>query len=469
MTPTLERRLGTIDAAAIVIANVIGVGIFTTPGIVAAMVPHAGALLALWIFGGLLAFAGAMAYAELAVRFPRAGGEYVYFKESYGPLMAFLTGWTSFVAGFSGAIAAGSVGCAVFLGYFFPWMADTRPLVGLPLGVFTLAISSRTLVAMAVILVLSAIHARGLQTGRVLQNGLAAIKVSALLGLIAVGLASGRGSLGHLAEGGTFRLTTWTAALIPVMFSYSGWNAATYLAEEIRDPSRNVPRALGLGTLIVAVVYLGLNVVYLFALPIQRFDIHIGQNATAQLLGAGAASGLTALSALIMMSSVSAMIVAGPRVYYAMARDGLFFAAAAHVHPRFRTPRTAIFAQALWSCGLVLTGAFGPLLTYTGFAVVLFAGIAVASLFVTRRRFAGEHRAFSAWGYPLAPAIFCVASLMIVLSGLREQPLVSFTGLAIISAGIPLFYWVEHTRRSRSIASEAQYDALKVATKSVKA
>ena len=307
-------------------------------------------------------------------------------------------------------------------------------------GVFTLAISPRTLIAMAVILALSAIHARGLQTGRLLQNGLAAIKVSALLGLVAVGLASGRGSLGHLAEGGTFRLTAWTAALIPVMFSYSGWNAATYLAEEIRDPSRNVPRALGLGTVIVALVYLGLNVVYLFALPIQRFDIHIGQNATTQLLGASAASGLTALSALIMISSVSAMIVAGPRVYYAMARDGLFFDAAARVHPRFRTPRTAILAQALWSCGLVLTGAFGPLLTYTGFAIVLFSGIAVASLFVTRRKFAGERCAFSAWGYPLAPAVFCVASLMIVLSGLREQPLVSFTGLAIISAGIPLFW-----------------------------
>jgi len=468
MMPSLERRLGTVDAAAIVIANVIGVGIFTTPGIVAAMVPHPGALLALWIFGGVLAFAGAMAYAELAVRFPRAGGEYVYFKESYGPTMAFLTGWTSFVAGFSGAIAAGAVGCAVFLGHFFPWMGETQPLFEVPLGFFALAVSPRTLAAIAIIVMLSAVHARGLQTGRLLQNGLAAIKVVALVGLIALGLASGHGSVRHLAEGGTFRLAAWTAALIPVMFSYSGWNAATYLAEEIRDPSRNVPRALGLGTLIVIVVYLGLNIVYLFALPIQRFDIHIGQNATAELLGAGAASALTALSALIMLSSVSAMIVAGPRVYYAMARDGLFFDAAARVHPRSRTPRTAIFAQALWSCILVLSGTFGPLLTYTGFAVVLFAGIAVASLFVTRRRFAGEPRAFSAWGYPVAPAIFCAASFMIVVSALVEQPLVSFTGLAIIAAGIPLFYWVERAHRSRPLVAQPRYDT-EIVTKSVKA
>jgi APA family basic amino acid/polyamine antiporter len=469
MIPTLERRLGTVDAAAIVIANVIGVGIFTTPGIVASMVPHPGALLALWICGGLLAFAGAMAYAELAVRFPRAGGEYVYFRETYGPMMAFLTGWTSFVAGFSGAIAAGSVGCAVFLGYFLPWMADTRPLVELPLGIFTLAISQRTLTAIAVILVLSAVHARGLQTGRVLQNGLAGMKVTALVALIALGMASRHGSLGHLAGGGTFRFSAWTAALIPVMFSYSGWNAATYLAEEIREPSRNLPRALGLGTLIVVFIYVGLNVVYLFALPVQRFDIHVGQNATAQLLGAGAASGLTALSALIMLSSVSAMVVAGPRVYYAMARDGLFFSSAARVDPRFRTPRMAIFAQALWSCVLVLSGAFGPLLTYTGFAVVLFAGIAVGSLFVTRRKFAGERRAFSAWGYPVAPAIFCIASFMIVVSSLREQPLASFAGLGIIAAGIPLFYWVQSAGRSKLLVEDAEFDALKVAAKSVKA
>jgi len=469
MIPTLERRLGTVDAAAIVIANVIGVGIFTTPGIVASMVPHPGALLALWICGGLLAFAGAMAYAELAVRFPRAGGEYVYFQETYGPMMAFLTGWTSFVAGFSGAIAAGSVGCAIFLGYFIPWVADTRPLVEVPLGLFTLAISQRTLIAIAVILVLSAVHARGLQTGRVLQNGLAGMKVTALVALIALGMASSHGSLGHLAGGGTFRFSAWTAALIPVMFSYSGWNAATYLAEEIREPSRNLPRALGLGTLIVVFIYVGLNVVYLFALPVQRFDIHVGQNATAQLLGAGAASSLTALSALIMFSSVSAMVVAGPRVYYAMARDGLFFSSAARVHPRFRTPRTAIFAQALWSCVLVLSGAFGPLLTYTGFAVVLFAGIAVGSLFVTRRKFAGERRAFSAWGYPVAPAVFCIASFMIVVSSLREQPLASFAGLAIIAAGIPLFYWVQSAGRSRLLAEDAEFDALRVAAKSAKA
>src|SRR5262249_13817920 len=161
---------------------------------------------------------------------------------------------------------------------------------------------------------LSAVHARGLQTGRFLQNGLAGIKVVALVGLIAFGFASGHGTLRHLADGGTFRLGAGTAALIPVRFSHSGWDAAAYLAEEIRDPSRNVPRALGLGTLIVILVYLGLNAVYLFALPIQRFDIHIGQNAATELLGAGAASALTALSALIMLSSVSAMIVAGPRV-----------------------------------------------------------------------------------------------------------------------------------------------------------
>jgi len=339
----------------------------------------------------------------------------------------------------------------------------------LPLGFFTLAISPRTLTAIAVIVVLSLVHARGLRAGRVLQNGLAAVKVTALVALIALGMASGHGSFGHFAGSGTFRLSAWTAALIPVMFSYSGWNAATYLAEEIREPSRNLPRALGLGTIIVVLIYLGLNVVYLYALPIQRFDIRIGQNATAQLLGAGAASSLTALSALILLSSVSAMVVAGPRVYYAMARDGLFFASAARVDSRSQTPRAAILAQALWSCALVLSGAFGPLLTYTGFAVVLFAGIAVASLFVTRRKFAGERRAFSAWGYPVAPAVFCIASFLIVMASLREQPRASFAGLGIIAAGIPLFYWARRARRSMAGVDQGEFDSLKAAPKSEKA
>jgi basic amino acid/polyamine antiporter, APA family len=244
----LERRLGPVDAAAIVISNVIGVGIFTTPGIVATLAPSAWAMIAVWGVGGLLAFAGAMAYAELAAMRPRAGGEYVYLREAFGPIAAFLTGWTSFVAGFSGAVAAASVGLAAYLGRFFPVAGDVTPIVALPLGVITLTLSPRSLVAIAAIAGLSFVHARGLGPGRVVQNSLAGLKVGALVLFVIAGLSIGRGSFEHFAAGERLAASQWLLALIPVMFSYSGWNAAAYVAEEIRRPEKNVPWALALGT-----------------------------------------------------------------------------------------------------------------------------------------------------------------------------------------------------------------------------
>jgi APA family basic amino acid/polyamine antiporter len=448
---TLLRRLGPIDAAAIVIANVIGVGIFTTPGIVASMVPHPIGLLAVWVAGGALAFAGAMAYAELATRFPRAGGEYVYLKESYGPLMAFLTGWTSFVAGFSGAIAATAVGCATFIGRFYPLAADTRPIIAVSLGPASLSVSPLTLVAIAIIAVISAVHIRGLQAGSRLQNALTGTKVAALVLLTVAGIAIGHGSIQHLTGGAPVRLGSWVMAMIPVMFSYSGWNAAAYLAEEIRDPRRNVPRALGFGTLVVVLIYLGVNLMYLLALPITAFaGVRVGELATTRLLGAWAASALTALGIVIMLSSISAMALAGPRVYYAMARDGLFFSPAARVHPRYRTPHIATAAQAAFSVLLVMSGTFVQLLTYTGFTILLFSAIAVMSLFVARRRDTGTPRPFSAWGYPTAPLLFCAASLLIVANAVREQPTVSLTGVGVILSGVPLYWWLGRGRAAVS-------------------
>ncbi|HVC18612.1 MAG TPA: amino acid permease [Vicinamibacterales bacterium] len=445
--PTLERRLGPLDATAIVISNVIGVGIFTTPGIVAQMLPHPWAILSVWIAGGLLAFAGAMAYAELAALRPHAGGEYVYLRESFGPLAAFLTGWTSFVAGFSGAIAAGAVGAAAYLGRFIPAAGDVRPLLSVPLGLVTLSVSRRSIVALAVIAGLTLIHLRGLGPGRLLQNTLAGVKVAALAIFVALGFAIGGGAAAHFHAAKAVSAGSWLLALIPVMFSYSGWNAAAYVAEEVRDPGRNVPRALALGTLVVVTIYIALNALYLYALPIDRFagSIGVGETVAAQLLGPAAASAIGLLALVIILGSLSAMVLAGPRVYFAMARDGLFFHRAARVHAGYRTPVAAIVAQALWSGLLVLSGTFEQLLTYTGFAVVLFAGVAVCALFVLRRRCPDEPRPFRAWGYPLAPGLFAVASLAIVLNAMRESPWPSAAGLAVIAAGIPLYWLLRRT------------------------
>jgi len=449
--PGLDRRLGTLDAAAIIVSNVIGSGIFLTPAIVAALVPQPGAMIGAWLAGGVLAFAGAMAYAELAALRPRAGGEYVYLREAFGPIAAFLTGWTSFVAGFSGAVAASAVGFTSYLGRFVPIASDMRPLAEVPLGLVTLSVTPSALFAIGVIALLSAVHVRGVGPGRLLQNVLAATKVTALLLLIGLGFSLGDGRVAHFTtDAGPVSAASWVLALVPVMFSYSGWNAASYVAEEVRDPTRFVPRALGLGTAAVVVVYALLNVLYVYTLPVAdlaRLDGSVVDVIADRLFGQVAGSVMAVLTMVSIAASVSAMTFAGPRVYYAMARDGVFLPVTARVHPRWRTPAAAIGAQGIWSAFLVLTGGFSQLIEYTGFAVVLFSGIAGVSLFVLRRRAPNEPRPFRAWGYPWAPALFVGASALIVVNAIWRTPGPSGAGLLIIAAGLPFYWWL--TRRGR--------------------
>jgi len=445
---SLDRRLGPLDAAAIVVSNVIGGGIFFVPIIVAGLLPDARSVLLIWLLGGALAFAGAMAYAELAALRPRAGGEYVYLYEAYGPIVGFLTGWTSFVAGFSGAIAASALALADYLGRFFPAAKDMTPIVTLPLPYVPLIVSREVLVALAIIVALTLAHLRGLGPGRVLQNVLAGAKVSALVVFLAVGFSVGRGAVGHLAEvgpAGSFGAPALLMALIPVMFTYSGWNAAAYVAEEVRDPGRNVPLALGLGTLAVVAIYLGLNALYIYALPVGELAHIQGtliDTVAERLFGFAAGSLIAAFTILSIAASVSAMIIAGPRVYFAMARDGLFAAPVGRIHPRFRAPTWAIVAQALWSGVLVLSGTLSQLVSYTGFALALFSGVAVSAVFVLRRRHPEAERAFRAWGYPWAPAVFVLASALMVVNQIWRDPRHSLFGLLVIAFGVPFYWWM---------------------------
>ena len=439
--PALDRRLGPVDAAAIVVSNVIGGGIFFSPVIVAGLVSGAR---------GLLAFAGAMAYAELAALRPRAGGEYVYLREAFGPLAGFLTGWTSFVAGFSGAIAASAVALAEYIGRFVPLAGNGTPLLTVPLPFVPLVVSPKTLVALAAIGLITAVHLRGLGPGRLVQNALAGVKVSAILVFLALAFSVGHGTWAQVTEPGAGTAGGILMALIPVMFTYSGWNAAAYVAEEVRDPGRNVPLALGLGTLAVVVIYLGLNAAYLFALPAASLAAVQGtliDSVAERLFGFAAGNLIAAFTIVSIAASISAMVLAGPRVYFAMARDGLFAAPAARVHPRFRAPVSAIVTQALWSSLLVLCGSLSQLVSYTGFAVVLFSGVAVAALFVLRRREPSAVRPFRAWGYPVAPAIFVLASAVMVLNEVWRNPGPSATGLVVIGAGIPLYLWMTRALR----------------------
>ena len=439
----LDRRLGPFDGAAVVVSNVIGSGIFLLPAVVSALTPHPWWMIGAWAAGGALAFAGAMAYAELAALRPRAGGEYVYLREAFGPLAGFLTGWTSFVAGFSGAIAASAVGIAVYLGRLLPAAGDTQPWAVLPLGVVDLTFSPRALVALTVIGVLTAVHLVGLGPGRAAQNVLAVTKVALLAAFVTFGFTVGEGSGANFSEAGeAVTGAGWLLALLPVMFAYTGWNAASYLAEEIRDPGRNVPLALGMGTTAVVVLYLLLNLLYVYALPVTEFGEvgHMADGVARRLFGPAAAAPVAAASAVMIAASLSAMVFAGPRVYYAMARDGQFPSAAAAVHPRFRTPAAAIAAQSAWAGVLVLSGTFRQLIDYTAFAVVLFAGVAVAALFVLRFREPAAHRPFRAWGYPAAPLVFVVVSAAIVVNAVRLNPGPSLAGVVLIGAGVPVYF-----------------------------
>lgn len=443
---TLERRLGPFDAAAIILSNVIGGGIFFVPILVAGLVPSAIGMLGVWTLGGLLAFAGALAYAELAALRPRSGGEYVYLREAFGPVAAFLTGWTSFVAGFSGAIAASALFLADAIGRFVPAAADRTPLLTVPLPFVPLTVNNQTIVALVAIAALSYIHMRGLGPGRVVHNLLAGLKVSGILIFIALGLALGAGSVGNLSSSHEVGApaTGWLLALIPVMFSYSGWNAAAYVAEEIRNPGRNVPIALGLGTAAVVAIYVLLNVVYLYAMPLADLavvaDGRLTDTVAERLFGFVAGNIIAIFTIVSVAASISAMVLAGPRVYFAMARDGAFLPSVAQVHPTYRTPARAIWAQAGWSAILVLSSTLSDLVNYTGFAIVLFSGIAVASLFVLRWRDPGAERPFRAWGYPLAPGLFVAASAAMIVHRVVTEPTQTFYGLIIIGLGAPLYY-----------------------------
>ncbi len=457
---TLERRLGPLDGAAIIISNVIGGTILFAPPFMASLVPNPWLYLGLWVAGGGLAFAGAMAYAELAALRPRAGGEYVYLDAAYGRVAAFLTGWTSFVAGFSGAIAANAFFIPIYLARFVPGVDDATPLLVIPLPYVPLTLSTHTLVAVASVWLLALIHIRGVGPGRVVGNLLAALKVSAFLLFIALGFAVGTGSFGNVStSGGPVSLTNWLFAFIPVMLAYSGWNASAYVAEEIRDPGRNLPRSLAIGTGAVIAVYLGVNLLYLFVFSVSELAALKGSVLDVvadRLLGSGAGHVMGIVSIVSLLASNSAMTLAGPRVYFAMARDKVFFKAAAKVHPSYRTPAVAIVAQTVWTSLLILTGGGNALITYTGFSITLFLGIAVFALFVLRRREPNAVRPFKALGYPLAPAIFTAACFIVLANALYTdlvKPMVAGTtfgpsaaGLLIIALGLPIYWWFARGR-----------------------
>ena len=448
---SLERRLGPLDAAAIIVANVIGGGILFFPPLIASYAPDTWWFLATWVVGGTLAFCGAMAYAELAALRPRAGGEYVYLREAYGSLAGFLTGWTSFVAGFAGAIAASAMVIPLYLDRFVPGAASSTPWMQIPLGAFSITVSNQTLIAIAATWAFALIHIRGVGPGRLVNNALTILKVSAFLMFIAIALTVGGGTTEPVQpSAAAVSAAGWLQGLIVVMFVYSGWNAAAYMAEEVRDPGRNLPLALALGTAAVTIIYLLINVLYLSVIPIGELVTVKGSVmdvAAERLLGVRAGDIMGIVSIISLAAGVNAWTFAGPRIYFAMARDGVFFPQAARVHPTFKTPAISVTAQAAWATVLILTGSLDALGNYVAFAITLFAGVAVAAVFVLRRREPHAPRPFKAIGYPLTPAIFVLFSAVMVANAIYREPRASGFGLLVIAAGIPLYLWFRSRTR----------------------
>ncbi|UCF04503.1 MAG: amino acid permease [bacterium] len=442
----VRREVGLFTATSIVVANIIGAGIFTTSGIMAANLPGPGWVLLCWVFGGAIAIAGALCYAELATRMPEEGAEYFYLRTLYHPVLGFLTGWTSFFVGFSAPIAASAIG---FSEYLYAGL-DVDLLALDPSG---LAILKKA-IAIGIIALFTGLHYTGVRIGSRVQNVLTVMKVVIVLGLAASGLAMSSGGWSNITfdRDGSYEWIAIGTAMMLVMFAYSGWNASAYLAGELKRPSRTLPLSLLTGTSIVIVLYIAVNLFIFTALPYSelRGVIPVMERASVSIFGTWMGNGLSIMISVALLSSLSAFILIGPRVYYAMARDRLFFPFAARVHPRFGVPGRSILIQGAIAVVMVLIGSFEQLLVYLGFALGIFPWLAVAGLFVARRRGIGDESAVRVRGFPVVPFFFLAATLFLMVIAYINRPAESTAAIVTIAAGIPCYYlWVKvvHTAR----------------------
>ena len=446
--PQLVRGLGTWDGALLTVGSIVGTGIFLTTADMARVLPHSGLILAVWIAGGLLTLAGALTYGELGAMYPRAGGMYHYLREAYGPLWGFLFGWAAFAVIMSGGIAALGVAFGEYLGSFFPSFSTANVLLTVPLGGWTWTLSGGQLAAALAILVLTAINHLGLKEGAGVQNALTVLKIGAIAVFALLGLfgpapavpsllsSPATGELGGL-------LTAFGVAMIAVLWTYDGWYGLTCSAGEMKDPGRSLPRGLILGTLLVMVLYFLLNLVYVrtLSVPAMAEASRIGEAAAQVLFGSTGAS-LVSLAVLVStFGCLSATILYSSRIYQPMAEDGVFFRSLAEVHPRYRTPVRSLWAQTGWALVLTLSGTYEQLYTYVVFVSVVFHAATAAAVFVLRRSRPDHPRPYRTWGYPVVPALFILACLLLIGNTLAEKPVESLLGLGLLVLGLPAYLW----------------------------
>ncbi|UCC72935.1 MAG: amino acid permease [Gemmatimonadota bacterium] len=445
----LSRRLRLFPATNIVVANMIGAGIFTTSGLLLRELGSPVLMTGLWVGGGVLALCGALCYGELGAAIPRAGGEYVYLSKLFHPLLGFLTGWVSFFVGFSAPLAASSLGFSEYLGRASPGLIEW----GDPELI-------KKALAIVVILALTLVHLRGVELGARVQNWLTVGKVVLIAALVVVGFSLGRGDFGNFGQGAEVQrgVEGWKTAglsLMWIMFAYSGWNASAYIGSEIRDPERNLPRSLLLGTGVVMILYLSLNVLFVYAVTPQEMSgvIAVGGLTAARLFGGPADAAISLLIAFALLSSISALIILGPRVYYAMAKDGYFFKALSDVHPVFRVPSKSIVLQFLIAAVMVMSGTFDQILTYMGFCLGIFPIVAVIGVFKLRKNPSSSYRMPL---YPIAPLVFVAASLLILVLAYLERPVESSIALVTVGLGVPVYIIFSRSRQEGPLAEGAR-------------
>jgi APA family basic amino acid/polyamine antiporter len=454
-TPHLERRLGVFSATTILVGSMIGSGIFIAPSIMAGYIASPGIWLGLWVVGGALTLLGALSYAELAAMMPDAGGQYVFLREAFGRRTAFLYGWTLFGVIQTGFNAAVAIAFAKFLGGLGLQVGEAD--VALALGRF--AISRAQLVAAGVLALLTAINARGLRWGALVQNVLTTVKVGAIAVLAVAAFASGKGSLGHFTSSDGLlgpkglSLGLYAAAGVAMskaLFAYDAWNTVTFAAGEVRRPERNLPRALVAGTLVTTLAYTAACAAYLYLLPIDRMaavpENRVAADIAEVLFGP---PGVTLVSLAILGSTfgcANGLVLSGARVFYAMARDGVFFRAAARVDPRRQTPRPALVLQGAWSAVLALSGTYDRLLTYVTFASLAFNALTVVALIVLRRKQPDVPRPYRTWGYPVTPALYLAGALFFLVYIFVGDPQDACAGMALVALGWPAYAWFTRAR-----------------------
>jgi APA family basic amino acid/polyamine antiporter len=445
--PALERQLTLFDSVMIVVSGTIGASIFIVPADVLRAVPNPAIALLLWVVVGGITLLAGLACAELGAMYPEAGGQYVFIREAYGRFAAFLYGWVLFTAGNSGALAAMAISSAIFVGRAFPQFEADNVVFTLRLFGLHLDITRATLFAVGAVIVLTAVNLRSVRIAAWLQNVTAVGYLAALGLIVVVGLSFGHGSWSHFHAPSsgmtTVTLSGLGVGMIALFFSYDGWEFLSWVGGEIKNPGRNLPLGLILGILLIIVTYLLANIVFLYALPPEILSQQpaLADAAMTALFSHHAGRWVSLFIGAISFGAASVVVLGGPRIYYSMALDGSFFASMSKIHPRWKTPTTALLAQCAWVIVLIVSGRYEQLYTCFIFMMTVTYALTVGAVFILRRTQADRPRPYRCTGYPWLPAIYIVVAVAFVISTLLSRPRESIIGLGMAALGIPLYWY----------------------------